>query len=171
MAFYSVVKKITTETDIFNDLRSALGKTNLEILQLVPPGGQAPLSLTYKPSGAERSKTIYPDLIAFDHNAIYLGELKPKFSKSDVDKLRSIQNSSDAFEKVCQVAQKKGSITLSKEPRLVLLLVHAQENAPKVDGIVQLVFLENDSIVALGNKMAKFDRKVEALDAMIAALS
>lgn len=166
-----MVRGPKTETDVFNDLRSVLGNSELEVLQLVPPGGQAPLSLTYIPDCAERPKTIYPDLIAFNSNSIYLGELKPRFSKPDVEKLRSIQDSADAYEKVCRIVRKVGKAPLSKAPTLVSLLVHTQENAPQVDGIVQVVFLATNGIVLLGGNKAAFDRKSSSIESMISSVS
>jgi hypothetical protein len=171
MASYSVVRKVTTETDVFNDLRLVLSNSDLEVLQLVPPGGQAPLSLTYIPNSAERPKTVYPDLIAFKNNSIYLGELKPRFSKPDVEKLRNIQGSADAYEKVCRIVRKMGKAPLSKTPTVVLLLVHTQEVTPKVDGIVQVVFLETDGIVLLGDNKAAFDRETSSIESMISSVN
>ena len=171
MAYCLVVKKIYYEIDVFNDLRSFLSNTQLEVLQLVPPGGQAPLSLTFTPNGAERPKTVYPDLIAFDSTSIYLGELKPRFSKADVEKLMSIKSSKDAFKKICQTLQNKGDSPFPDKPKLVFLLVHTQENAPQFEGIFQLVFQVNNNIIISGTKKASFLKTSNSLNNVIQIVS
>ncbi len=167
MAFCSVVREVTTETDVFNNLREVLANSELEVLQFVPPGGQAPLSLTYIPNAGEPPRTVYPDLIAADSNSIYLGELKPKFSKSDVEKLRSIQGSRDAFEKVCKLVQNRRKVPLPKTPNIVFLLVHTQEDAPQIDGIIQVVFLAKNGIVLLDDKKAPFNSVLGSIESII----
>lgn len=166
-----MVEKALTETDVFNDLRALLSNTELQVLQLVPPGGQAPLSLTYTPTGAERPKTVYPDLIAYDDTSIYLGELKPRFSKADVEKLMSIQSSEDALDRICRMVKNKGKTPPPKYPNVVFLLVHTQEDAPQVEGIVQVVFLRKDGTVLLGDKKAPFYRVSSSLDSIIRSVS
>ena len=171
MAFCLVVKKAITETDVFNELRSCLNQTQLEILQLVAPGGQAPLSLTYNPKGAKRPKTVYPDLIAYHNHSIYIGELKPRFSKADAEKLISIRESEDAAETICKIVQRRGKNPLAKNPAVIFLMVHTQEDAPRVDGIIQVVFLAKGGVVLCGDIKVVFHNALRSLENVISSFS
>ena len=73
------------EIDVFNCARSYLAREGFTVIQLVPPGGQAPFSISFKIEGAQR--TVFPDILAIRNGIIWVGEMKPKFDQADHEKL------------------------------------------------------------------------------------
>jgi hypothetical protein len=77
-----------SETAVFNGIRAYLAKNEFKVIQLVPPGGQAPISITF--DDGTRRRTCYPDLIAIKNDCLLIGELKPGYSQADHQKLKLI---------------------------------------------------------------------------------
>ena len=94
------------EISVFNNFRNLLKSTDIDVLQLVPPGGQAPLSLTYESRTTQQKKIIFPDFLGINKNNILLGELKPKFSKDDFLKLKDFQKSKDGYRNLLNLLNK-----------------------------------------------------------------
>jgi len=92
-------EKFSKEINLCNLLRNYLINNNSNIIQLVSPGGQANLSITYNLSSGKK-KTIFPDLIAIFNNNIIIGEIKPKYSINDEAKLLSLLDSINASDKI-----------------------------------------------------------------------
>lgn len=76
------------EIDVFNSARSYLAREDFNVIQLVPPGGQAPFSISFKIEGIQ--KTVFPDLLAVRNGIVWVGEMKPKFDQADHDKLANL---------------------------------------------------------------------------------
>lgn len=91
MVYYSMQGKFSPEIRLVNTLRLALIEKEWTILQLVCSGGQAHFSITY--SLDSKSKTVFPDLVAYKGNKILIGEIKELFDQKDHDKLLEISNS------------------------------------------------------------------------------
>lgn len=150
MVCFSVARSAATEIGVFNRTRELLGRFQLEVLQLVPPGGQTPLSLTFSPFPKARRKTVYPDLLAIDDRFLYVGELKPRYSKSDAQKLNEIESSPDAFKNLCRLAQARCSGAFPESPVLAPILIHEQETAPIHDNLFQLIFSPQSCRITYG---------------------
>lgn len=79
---------LLTEMMIFNIVRAYLVRERYVTLQLVSPGGQAPFGLSVVTNGKKSTK--YPDMITMKDDIIFVGEIKPGFSRSDKEKLELI---------------------------------------------------------------------------------
>ncbi|OCY13314.1 MAG: hypothetical protein BEV12_24255 [Microcystis aeruginosa CACIAM 03] len=75
-----------TELLVFNRFRQTLQKSQVNSVQLVPPGGQAPLSITYRSPNNIR-RTVFPNFLGHMGGHIFLGELKPLYSAQDSRKV------------------------------------------------------------------------------------
>ena len=121
--------------DVFNAVRRYLAEVGFRTLQLVPPGGQAPYSITYKEEG--RRRTCFPDLLAFREGALFVGEMKPRYSRADHAKVSSLVfNASQEIFRLC-------SRLLGPDAPLAELkgvLCHGQRGAPPVSGLAQWAF-------------------------------
>lgn len=95
------------------------------VLQLVSPGGQAALSLTFCGRGGTR-KTIFPDLILMTPTAIVIGECKPYFSKVDYDKLVELNEFGKA--EILSFWNRRKPIGYTSAPLIQMVLCHASRN-------------------------------------------
>lgn len=120
--------KFSREVQLVNSLRRYLAEHNAHILQLVSPGGQATISLTYKDIFG-KSKTVFPDLLAIHNKELLIGEIKPKYSQADELKLITIKNSVGGFDKVRILFSRRINEDLTKFP-IKFLLIHGQSDAP-----------------------------------------
>tara|TARA_B100000886_G_scaffold75680_1_gene49017 strand:- start:719 stop:1195 length:477 start_codon:yes stop_codon:yes gene_type:complete len=138
------------EISVFNNFRNLLKSTDIDVLQLVPPGGQAPLSLTYESETTQKKKIIFPDFLGINKNNILLGELKPKFSKDDFLKLKDFQKSKDGYRNLLNLLKRRSSLNFSKLDIAVhLLLIHSQVSAIPKESIKQVIFLTNSKFIFL----------------------
>ena len=170
MVCCSVARSASTEIGVFNKTRALLGQLELEVLQLVPPGGQTPLSLTFSPAANARKKTVYPDLLAVDDQFLYVGELKPGYSKSDAQKLHEIGSSPDAFHNICRLAQARCSGTFPDSPILVLLLLHEQLAAPVHDNLFQIIFSRQNIKITHAARTVDLTPNSRSLSAVVSEL-
>jgi len=120
--------RFSREVQLANALRRYLIEQNAQILQLVSPGGQATISLTYK-DAIGKSKTVFPDLLAIHNNELLIGEIKPKYSEADELKLIAIKNSVGGFDQVRKLFSRRINENLTNF-QIKLLLIHAQSDAP-----------------------------------------
>jgi hypothetical protein len=128
-------------------LRSYLAAKNYQIIQLVHPGGQAPISLTYRYNTTR--KTVFPDLICLSEDNIIVGEIKPKYSARDKSKLNELENSIDAEKTILKICMKRSDIPDSSY-KIKYILIHGDISSYQVDGITQwILYLENDIICCL----------------------
>ena len=164
-------KLTPTEIGVFNKTRTLLNKLHLDVFQLVPPGGQAPLSLTYQMSNCSRKKTIYPDLIAADDSFLYIGELKPKYSSSDAQKLNQISQSTDAFHGIFSLIQTRRRKPVPDGVRLALLLIHEQETAPPHKKLFQIIFGEDGCKIRHGAYQTKLDPNSQFLSDVLKTIT
>lgn len=131
--------RFSAETNIVNNVRTYLIANGYTILQLVSPGGQSSLSVTYtSPAGIKR--TCFPDLLCFSNQEILVGEIKPKFSLKDKTKLLGIMNSPDATRTIRDLLSRNAGKNLGGLP-LTFVLIHAEEAAPPDDILRQLIVL------------------------------
>ena len=130
-----------SETEIFNKVRQILQASELEVLQLVPPGGQAPFSLTYLDEELGRKRTVYPDLIARNDNYVFVGEMKPRYSREDLIKLTSISASDQAINDIIRLSHAPPSVNF------LFALIHSQSGPPNTGDIYQIVFSESGCVV------------------------
>lgn len=122
-----------TETEVFNAVRSYLATLGAVSLQLVPPGGQASISITFTQDG--RRKTCFPDLIAWLDGTIWVGELKPRYSEQD-------------RQKVANILEFGSEILIERCRRIIEMpignvkgvLCHGQIDPPIAHGMAQWVF-------------------------------
>lgn len=134
-----------SELQVFNAVRQRLRELDATVLQLVAPGGQAPLGVTIsKPQGR---RTCYPDLIAHMDHPLLIGEMKPRYSAADHQKVVSMKTfgSTALF-----------GLLRRQQPRLVAteiagLLCHSQTNYPELDDVGQWVFDEGLHLIASVN--------------------
>lgn len=123
------------EVDVFNSMRTWLRQEGAEVFQLVPPGGQAPLSLSFKVDG--KLRTVFPDLLALRGEVIWVGELKPKFDRRDHAKLQLLRSfAAPQIRDVCgRVArQDLGACSIN------YVLCHSDASSPACEFAHQWVF-------------------------------
>jgi hypothetical protein len=131
------------ETKIGNRLRRFLQHHKHTVLQLVTPGGQAPISISYTgPDG--RVRTCFPDLISVSHDCleIWVGELKPLFSAADKRKLARIADSVDGVARVIALVEARLDLRLGR-PRVHFVLVHGERHHPP-DNLLRQIVLPTD---------------------------
>jgi hypothetical protein len=121
------VSKFSREIELANLLRDYLRKNEAQIIQLVSPGGQATVSLTYQDS-LGKAKTIFPDLLAIHEKNILIAEIKPKYSRDDEIKLLAIKDSINGFEKIRNIVIRRLG-HFYKEYPIRLMLVHGQSQS------------------------------------------
>jgi hypothetical protein len=120
--------------EVFNAVRAHLQTIGATTLQLVPPGGQAFISVTFKQD--EQRRTCFPDLIAWSNRTLFLGELKPKFSEQDRLKVIDIlELGVDPLIRRCERALGSGEIDEVRG-----LLCHAQAGVAPAQGVMQWIF-------------------------------
>tara|TARA_B100001115_G_C15771244_1_gene378469 strand:- start:234 stop:710 length:477 start_codon:yes stop_codon:yes gene_type:complete len=138
------------EISVFNNFRNLLKSKDIDVLQLVPPGGQAPLSLTYESKKTQMKKIIFPDFLGVIKNNILLGELKPKFSKDDFLKLKDFQESKDGYRNLLNLLKRRSNLNFNESDIAVhLLLIHSQESATSKESIKQVIFLTDSEFIFL----------------------
>lgn len=130
--------KFSDETVVANAVRVHLETVNARVLQLVSPGGQATLSITY--SIPEGRKTVFPDVLAIYNHSILVGEIKANFSIADKRKLVALENSDSAREAIRRIVS-----AILKEPvdqlAIRFALMHSDERATRDEQIEQFCFL------------------------------
>lgn len=123
------------EIDVFNAVRGYLIAETFKVIQLVPPGGQAPLSVSYLHEGKRR--TIFPDMLALKDRTVWVGEFKPMLDMADYAKLQDLALSGgDAVLDLC-VRVTKGNCPI-EEVRYTLC--HGENNTHPVPATYQWVF-------------------------------
>lgn len=144
MVFLSVVKP--TEIAVFNKLRQLLISNLSNTLQLVPPGGQAPLSITFSAGGNRRS--IFPDLLTCFDSDIIVGEMKPIFSKEDAIKLQKLMTAEDGMREILSlVSRRTGKSLEMKNAHIHFVLIHSGAFKAAPRGINQLRFSGDDVFI------------------------
>ncbi len=129
--------KYSPETRLCNRLHNYLLVNNFTILQLICPGSQATISVTYTTEDKVK-KTLFPDLIAVKDATIVIGEIKPNFSRSDKKKLLSIKYSSDGERKLRELIMRVFKIDVSSFS-VSYYLVHGGKVVADNSEISQLV--------------------------------
>ena len=137
--------KFRAETRVANAVYQYLIKSNATVIQFVPPGGQARVSLTYSTENGKR--TIYPDLIAIVEGAIWVGEMKPRFSLADKEKLLKLQMSQDG-EIVVRSAVSRNLRSSCDGLPVRYCLFHGDVNASADSAIAQICFGADGSFIA-----------------------
>lgn len=137
-------KKFSHETRLVNQLREHLLSNKFTIAQLVSPGGQCHLSISFTDSKTGKKRTAFPDLVCFSDKEIIIGEVKPKFSKADKSKLLSLKSSADADLNIRKTLSRKYS-ELENLP-LIYLLIHGDPMQPADDTFTQM-FLVAGSVL------------------------
>lgn len=132
-----MLAKFSAETRVANAVYQYLTKIDATVIQFVAPGGQARISLTYSTSNGRR--TIYPDLLAIFEGAIWIGEMKPRFSNSDREKLLALQMSQDGEAVVRSVISRNLRSACEGIP-IRYCLIHGDLNASADSAVVQLCF-------------------------------
>lgn len=134
-----------SEMQVFNAVRQRLRELDATVLQLVAPGGQAPLGITILTPNGRR--TCYPDLIAHMGSCLLVGEMKPRYSEADHRKVVSMAtHGSAALLGLLRRQQPRLAAT-----EIVGLLCHSQTNYPQLDDVGQWVFGEDLQVVASVN--------------------
>ncbi|WP_417681997.1 hypothetical protein [Pseudidiomarina aquimaris] len=127
----------SSEILLVNKLRKMLLGNGYEILQLVCSGGQAHFSISYINQG--KRKNTFPDLVAFDENNIFVGEVKSGFDESDYKKLLGLKASKEALKSLLRNINIRTKRVYS-EHDIVFLLVHADSSSQPVPDVRQLVY-------------------------------
>lgn len=123
------------EMDVFNATRSHLRNLAASVFQMVPPGGQAPFSITFH--DGNRRRTCYPDFLVVHAGQILVGEMKPRYSVADYRKL--IEVTSFGAEQTRGLLMRNG-YAIPPNIDVVGVLCHAQSTAPPVPRIDQWIF-------------------------------
>jgi len=138
------VAKIS-ELEVFNKLRYSLDASRVRVVQLVPPGGQAPLSVSFRGQEGVR-RTVFPDMISYADQNIFIGELKPTYSKADADKLLCIKNSPDGRNAILELVARVARLPSLRSARIHFVLVHAGSLAAIPLGLRQVRFSNNKGV-------------------------
>ena len=141
--------KFSKETIVCNLLLEYLKINDHTVVQFISPGGQATFSIRYECSTNKLVKTVFPDLISFKQNTIYIGEVKEKFSASDQNKLLDIKNSDYGNEKIKSLVKRVKKID-TKDFDIVYWLIHGDIDFIIASEISQLVLTPNESIFREG---------------------
>ena len=134
-------EKFSKEINLCNLLRNYLINNNSNIIQLVSPGGQATLSITYNLFDGKK-KTIFPDLIAVFNDNIIIGEIKPKYSINDEAKLLSLLDSVNASDKIRSLINRYLDFDIKDMP-IRMTLIHGDDGVG-VKKIDQLILGKNN---------------------------
>ncbi len=134
-----------SELEVFNKLRYSLDASGVRVVQLVPPGGQAPLSISFRVQGGVR-RTVFPDMISYADQNIFIGELKPTYSKADAHKLLSINTSPDGRNAILELVARVARLPSLRSARLHFVLVHAGSLASSPLGLRQVRFSNNEGV-------------------------
>ena len=127
------------EIDVFNSARAWLAQEGAAVIQLVPPGGQAPLSLSFKVE--DKLRTVFPDLLVLKEEVIWVGELKPKFDRRDHAKLKLLREfAAPQIRDVCgrMLRQNLGAYSIS------YVLCHSDAASSACDFAYQWIFGRDD---------------------------
>lgn len=135
--------KFSAETRIANFAFKYLCDIGAQVVQLVPPGGQARISVTFTLDGVRR--TIFPDMLAIFYGAIWVGEMKPRFSIVDKRKLLKLKHSIDGVASVRDVISR--NVLAPVEGTAVhFCLIHGDVHSDQDPDISQLCF-DADGVV------------------------
>lgn len=140
--------KYSKEIQVCNLLLSYLKNDKQTIIQLISPGAQATYSLSYLSTKSGKSKTVFPDLISLKENKIYVGEIKPKFSESDKEKLLDIAESSNGIKKIKDLVSRILKLDVS-EHQIVFILIHGELPVKEDNQISQLILTEEETILQI----------------------
>lgn len=144
MVFYSMPAEFSAETRVANSVYKYLKDVNAEVIQLVAPGGQARVSITF--SAKDKRRTVFPDVLAVLDGAIFVGEMKPRFSKSDKTKLNELRSSSDGLESIRSVVSRYLNRSFENYP-LVFCLMHGDVTSVADSEIAQFCFAKDGTVV------------------------
>lgn len=136
--------KFSAETRVANAVYKYLQDLKADVVQLVPPGGQARVSITFSANGAKR--TIYPDVLALFEGMIWVGEMKPRFSLADKRKLIELRTSSDGIDSVRSVVSRYLRTPCDGFP-LSFCLFHGDVHADEDPEIAQLCFGADGTVI------------------------
>lgn len=123
------------EIDVFNRTRTFLHVGEFFVVQLVPPGGQAPLSVSFTLEGAR--KTVFPDLLAIKDDLLWIGELKPAYDADDHNKLKALRayGESELLDLCERVTKGQHKIT-----SVNYVLCHAEQSSNRCHSVYQWIF-------------------------------
>jgi hypothetical protein len=138
--------RFSKEIKIVNSLRKYLITSNYHIIQLVASGGQCSVSLTFTDFESERRSTCYPDLICVGEESIIIGEVKPRFSIGDRDKLLRIIRSPDAQYNIIRLVKLRFPNLKTNSVRYIL--VHGDLNSQPDSDIDQLIFPNDYDVIS-----------------------
>jgi hypothetical protein len=143
MVFCLMLDKFSAEIQLVNKLRIKLVATDWNIIQLVCSGGQAHFSISYKQDG--KLKNIFPDVVAFNNDNIFIGEVKENFDNNDYLKLLELRSSEDGLRKLLKVITMRSGNSYKKED-IIFSLVHCHIATKPVQHIYQYAYNNNDFI-------------------------
>jgi hypothetical protein len=123
------------EIEVFNCARAFLAREGFRVIQLVPPGGQTPLSVSF--SVEEKRKTVFPDLLAIRNGCLWVGELKPRFDCRDYKKLILLRaNGERQLREICVRATRDDH----KICQVNYVLCHSEGSSPACPLVFQWIF-------------------------------
>jgi hypothetical protein len=135
--------KFSDETRIANSVYRYLKDINADVIQLVAPGGQAKVSITFLFNGKRR--TVFPDLLAIIDDFIFIGEMKPRFSIADKIKLNELRYSSDGLDSIRKVFARYLQKPCDDLP-IIFCLIHGDMKSVTDPEIVQLCFDDDGTV-------------------------
>lgn len=125
-----------TEVEVFNATRSYFISNDCQIIQLVAPGGQAPVCLSF--NDGTKPRTCFPDLLAIAYNVLWVGELKSTYSEADYAKVKlMLSHGKDELRR--RLTEWVGS---HKAEQVVIcgVLCHSDSSATRKPNVHQLIF-------------------------------
>ncbi len=129
--------KFSAEIELVNKLRINLVDRGWTIIQLVCSGGQAHFSISYDKGG--KLKNIFPDVVAFNDENIFVGEIKEKFDEGDYLKLLELKLADDGLRKLLKVVAMRSGNSYQQED-IIFSLVNSQITFNPVQSIHQYVY-------------------------------
>lgn len=127
-----------TEREIFNRARAWFSAEQMEVIQVVPPGGQAAVSLTLR--GGDRLRTVVPDVLVAKGTSLWVGEMKSGFSVADAQKLKDILGDEAARTQLYRLADRRLAGYFLDPPSLVGVLLHSDVRRIPVPDLAQWIF-------------------------------
>lgn len=133
--------KYSKEILLCNKFHTYLVDNQFTILQIICPGAQATYSITYTGKEGDKKKTIFPDCIFLKDSAIFIGEMKPKFSNSDKLKLLNLKMAKDGATNIKSLIKRVLKIDVSNY-KIHFCLVHGDPIYKIDDDINQIILLQ-----------------------------
>lgn len=139
-----MLDNISQEGKIANKFRTYLIDNLYSIIQLIFPGGQAGISINYIDE-YKHKRFCYPDVIAYSKNEIIIGEIKPKFSQLDYQKLIKLKKSTTT--NIYNIVEKHTGKNVQSIP-IIYCLIHGQYPSKKCEfGIKQFILHKTTFII------------------------